>query len=71
MARSKDKSRDEKSTDGQEVLPLPDMTVSPLELSYLNDHLEDHEGDGHVNIPEDYSNPNWQHDSQNSILGSQ
>ena len=30
MARSKDKSRDEKSTDGKAVLPLPDMTVSPM-----------------------------------------
>ena len=50
MARSKDKPRDEKSTDGQAVLPLPDMMVSPMELSYPNDHLEDHEGDGHVTI---------------------
>ena len=48
MARSKDKPRDEKSTDGQEFLPLPDTTVSPMELSYSNDHLEDHEGDGNV-----------------------
>ena len=32
MARSKDKSRDEKSIDGQAVLPLPDMIVSPMEL---------------------------------------
>ena len=53
MARLKDKSRDEKSTDGQAVLPLPDMTVSPMELSYPNDHLEDHEGDGHVTRPDD------------------
>ena len=37
--RSKDKLRDEKSTDGQAVLTLPDMTVSPMELSYPNDHL--------------------------------
>ena len=42
MARSKDKPRDEKSTDGQSFLPLPDMKVSPMELSYTNDHLEDH-----------------------------
>ena len=48
MARSKYKSRDEKSTDGQAVLPLPDMTVSPMELSYPNDHSEYHEGDGNV-----------------------
>ena len=30
MVRSKDKSRDEKYTDGQIFLPLPDMTVSPM-----------------------------------------
>ena len=53
MTRSKDKSRDDKSTDGKAVLPLPDMTVSPMELSYLNDHLEDYEGDGLVTRPED------------------
>ena len=53
MARSKDKSRDKKSTDGQAVLTLPDMTVSPMELSYYNDHLEDHEGYGHVTRPEE------------------
>ena len=53
MARSKDKSRDEKSTDGKAFMPLPDMTVSPMELSYPNDHLEDNEGDGHVTRPDD------------------
>ena len=53
MARSKDKSRDEKSTDGKAVLPLPDMTVSPMELRYPNDHLEDHERDGDVTRPDD------------------
>ena len=42
MARPKYKSRDEKSTDGKSVLPLTDMTVSPMELSYPNDNLEDH-----------------------------
>ena len=52
MARSKDKSRDKKSIDGQAVLPLTDMAVSPTELSYPNDHLENHEGDRHVNIPD-------------------
>ena len=52
MARSKDKSRDKKSTDGKAVLPLLDMKVSTMELSYINDNLEDHEGDGHVTIPE-------------------
>ena len=52
MARSKDKSRDEKSIDGQAVLPLPDMMVSPMELSYPNDYLENHEGDGHVTRPD-------------------
>ena len=52
MTRSKDKSRDEKSTDGQAVLPLTDMTVSPMELSYPNDHLEDHEVDEHVTRPD-------------------
>ena len=50
MAMSEDKLRDEKSTDGQEVLPLPDMKVSPMELSYPNDYLEDHGRDGHVTI---------------------
>ena len=29
------------------------MTVSPMELSYPNDHLEDHEGYGHVTRPDD------------------
>ena len=53
MARSKDKLRDNKSTDGQAVLTLPYMTVSPMELSYPNDHLEDHEGYGHVTRPDD------------------
>ena len=52
MARSKDKSRDEKSTDGQAVLPLPGMTLSPMELRYPNDHLEYHEGDGPVTRPD-------------------
>ena len=50
--RSKDKLRDEKSIDGKEVLPLPDMTVSPMELRYPNDHLKDHEGDGNVTRPD-------------------
>ena len=50
MARSKDKSRDEKSTDGKAVLPLPDMTVSSMEFRYPNDHLEDHEVYGNVTI---------------------
>ena len=50
MARLKDKSRDKKSTDGQAVLPLPDMTVSPMESSYPDDHLEDHKVDGKVTI---------------------
>ena len=50
MARSKYKSRDKKSTYGQALLPLPDMTVSPMELSYPNDHIEDHEVDGHLTI---------------------
>ena len=53
MARSKDKSRDKKSTDGKAFLPLPDMTVSPMELIYTNDHLEDREGDGHLTRPDD------------------
>ena len=52
MARSKDKSRDKKSTDRQAVLPLPDMRFSLMELSYPNDHLEDHEVDGHVTRPD-------------------
>ena len=39
MARSKDKLRDDKSTDGQAVLTLPDMTVSSMEVSYHNDQL--------------------------------
>ena len=52
MSRSKDKLRDKKSTDGKAVLPLPDMTVSTMVLIYPNDHLEDHEGDGHVNRPD-------------------
>ena len=39
MAKSKDKSRDEKSTDGKAFLPLPDMTVSPMEYIYPNYHL--------------------------------
>ena len=52
MARSKDKLRDEKSTDGQAVLTLPDMTVSPMELSYPNDHLEYHEVYGNVTRPD-------------------
>ena len=52
MARSKDKLRDDKSTDGQAVLPLPDITVSPMEYRYPNDHLEDHEVDGHVTRPD-------------------
>ena len=42
MAMSKDKSRDDKSIDGQAILPLPDMTVSHMGLSYPNDNLEDH-----------------------------
>ena len=37
MARPKDKSRDEKSTDGQAVLPLLYMTLSTMGLSYPND----------------------------------
>ena len=53
IARSKDKLRDEESTDGQSVLPLLDMTLSPMELVYPNDHLEDHEGDGHITRPDD------------------
>ena len=53
MARSKDKERDKKSTDGQSVLPLPDMTVSPMELSYPNDHLEYNERDGHITRPDE------------------
>ena len=53
MARSKDKYRDKKSTDRQALLPLPDMTVSPMKLRYPNDHLEDHEGYGHVARPND------------------
>ena len=53
MARSKDKSRDDKSTNGQAFLPLTDMTVSPMELRYPNDHLEDHEGDGKVTRSDD------------------
>ena len=52
MARSKDQSRDKKSKDGQAVLPLPYMTVSPTELSYPNGHLDNHEGDGHVTMPD-------------------
>ena len=28
------------------------MTVLPMEFSYPNYHLEDHEGDGHVTRPE-------------------
>ena len=53
MARSKDKSLDEKYTDVQAVLPLPDMKVSCIELRYYNDHLEDHEGYGHIPRPDD------------------
>ena len=53
MARSKDKSRDEKYIDGQSVLPLLDMKVSPMQLSYNNDHLEDQEGVGHVTRPDE------------------
>ena len=53
MARSKDKLTDEKSTYGQAVLPLPDMTVSPMELSYPNDHLEYNERDGHITRPDE------------------
>ena len=53
MTKSKDKPRDDKSTDGQAVLPLPDMMVSPMELSYLNDHFKDHEGYGNVTRPDD------------------
>ena len=53
MARSKDKYTDKKSTDGQAVLPLLDMKVSTMELSYPNDHLEDHDGYGHVTKPND------------------
>ena len=52
MARSKDKSKDKKSIDGQAFLTLPDMTVSPMEFIYPNDHLEDHEGDRHVTRPD-------------------
>ena len=57
MARSKNKSMDKKSTDGKAVLPLRDMTVSPMELSYPNDHLEYHEGDGHVTRPDEGLEP--------------
>ena len=42
MDRSKYKLRDKKSTHGQAVLTFPDMTVSPMELSYPNDHLNYH-----------------------------
>ena len=52
MDRQKDKSRDNKSTDRKAVLTLPDMLVSPMELSYTNDHLEYHEGYGHVTRPD-------------------
>ena len=48
ISSSKYKSRDERCTDGQAFLSLPDTKVSPMELSYLNDNLEDHEGDGHI-----------------------
>ena len=44
--------RDNKSKDGKAVLPLPDMTASPMELRYPNDHLEDHEGDWHIARPD-------------------
>ena len=53
IARSKDKSRDEKYIDGQSVLPLLDMKVSPMQLSYNNDNLEDQEGVGHVTRPDE------------------
>ena len=53
IAKSENKSRGEKSTYRQVVLPLSDLMVSPMELSYPNDHLEDHEGDGHVTRPDD------------------
>ena len=53
MDRSKYKLRDKKSTDGQAALPLSDMTVSPMELIYPNDHLEDHEVDGNITIPDE------------------
>ena len=43
MARSKVKLRDKKAIDGKSVLPLLDITVSPIELIYPNDHLDDHE----------------------------
>ena len=52
MDRSKDKSRDDKSTDGQAVLSLPDMKVSPMELGHPNDHLEYHEGNMHITRPD-------------------
>ena len=51
MDMSKDKSRDEKCTDGKAVLPLLYMKVSPMELRYPNYHLEDHEGYGPVTRP--------------------
>ena len=52
MARSKYKLRDEKSTDGQAVLPMLEMTVSNMKLRHPNDHLDDYEGDGHVTRPD-------------------
>ena len=39
ISRSKDKFRDEKSTDGQVILPLLYMTFSPMEFIYPNNHL--------------------------------
>ena len=53
MARSKDKQRNEKSTYGQAVLPLLDMTVSPMEFIYPNYYLQYHGGYGHVTRPDD------------------
>ena len=53
MFRSKYESRDEKSTDGKEVLPLRDMTVSYMGMSYPNYHVENYEVDGHVTGPDD------------------
>ena len=53
MFRSKYESRDDKSTDGKEVLPLRDMTVSYMGMSYPNYHVENYEVDGHVTGPDD------------------
>ena len=52
-SRSKDKSRDDKSTDGKAVLTLIYMMVLPMEWIYPNAHLEDHEGGGHVTRADD------------------